>query len=122
MMGSAGLLRAGTQKEKSTMGMTKDLRDTVKKRAQSDGEFRKALLVEAVNAYLDGDEDTGKTLLREAITATVGFDQLEADLRKPSKSLQRMFGPRGNPNTASFFATLKALQKRVGVTLTVRAQ
>jgi hypothetical protein len=32
-----------------------------------------------------------------------------------------MLGPRGNPNTANFFAILRALQKRVGVTLTVRA-
>jgi hypothetical protein len=62
----------------------------------------------------------GKTVLREVINATVGFEQLAADLRKPSKSLHRMLGPRGNPNTANFFAILRALQKRVGVTLTVR--
>jgi DNA-binding phage protein len=104
------------------MAMTKELRETVKKRARNDREFREALLVEAVNAYLDGDEATGKTLLREAITATVGFDQLEADLNRPSKSLNRMFGPRGNPNTASFFETLQALQKKLGVKLIVRAQ
>lgn len=103
------------------MPMTKDLRDTVRKRARNDRDFRKALLVEAMNAYLEGDETTGKTLLREAINATVGFDQLEADLERPNKSLNRMFGPRGNPNTASFFETLKALQKKLGVTLTVRA-
>jgi hypothetical protein len=32
-----------------------------------------------------------------------------------------MLGPRGNPNTANFFAILQALQKRAGENLTVRA-
>jgi len=103
------------------MALTREFRETVYKRAQKDGAFRKALLTEAVNAYLGGDEVTGKTVLREAIDATIGFEQLAADLGKPSKSLHRMLGPHGNPNTANFFAILRALQKRVGVTLTVRA-
>jgi DNA-binding phage protein len=103
------------------MALTRDFRETVYRRAQKDGAFRKALLTEAVNAYLSGDEITGRTVLREVINATVGFEQLAVDLQKPSKSLHRMLGPRGNPNTANFFAILRALQRRVGVTLTVRA-
>lgn len=103
------------------MALTKDFRETVYKRAQRDAAFRRALLVEAMNAYLTGDEETGKALLRDAINATVGFEQLAEDLGKPSKSLQRMVGPSGNPNTANFFAILRALQARVGVRLTVRA-
>ncbi len=103
------------------MALTREFRETVYNRAQRDGAFRKALLTEAVNAYLDGDDITGKAVLQEVINATVGFEQLAADLRKPSKSLHRMLGPRGNPNTANFFAILRALQKRVGVRLTVRA-
>jgi DNA-binding phage protein len=90
-------------------------------RAQRDASFRKALLTEAVNAYLSGDEAMGKTVLREVINATIGFEELAAELQKPSKSLHRMLGPRGNPNTANFFAILQVLQKRVGVKLTVRA-
>jgi DNA-binding phage protein len=103
------------------MALTKEFRETVYNRAQKDRSFRKALLTEAVNAYLSGDELTGKTVLREMINATVGFEQLAAELKKPSKSLHRMLGPRGNPNTANFFAILRALQKKAGVTLTVRA-
>ena len=103
------------------MALTREFRETVYNRAQRDGAFRKALLTEAVNAYLAGDDITGKAVLREVINATVSFEQLAADLRKPSKSLHRMLGPRGNPNTANFFAILRALQKRAGVTLTVRA-
>ena len=101
--------------------MTREFRETVYRRAQKDEAFRKALLTEALNAYLSGDPVTGKAILRDAINAAVGFEQLAADLGKPSKSLHRMLGPHGNPNTSNFFAILGALQKRVGVTLTVRA-
>lgn len=103
------------------MALTRAFRETVYHRAQQDGRFRKALLTEAVNAYLSGDEVTGKAVLRDVINATIGFQQLAADLQKPSKSLHRMLGPGGNPNTANFFAILQVLQKRVGVRLTVKA-
>jgi DNA-binding phage protein len=103
------------------MALTKAFRETVYERAQRDAEFRKALLTEAMNAYLAGDEATGKAVLRDVINATIGFEQLAADLQKPSKSLHRMLGPSGNPNTANFFAILQVLQKRVGVKLTVKA-
>ncbi|MBN8734186.1 MAG: transcriptional regulator [Acidobacteria bacterium] len=103
------------------MALTKEFRDTVYQRAQRDARFRKALLTEAMNAYLGGDESTGKAVLRDVINATVGFEQLGAELGKPSKSLHRMLGPSGNPSTANFFAILQVLQKRVGVKLTVKA-
>jgi DNA-binding phage protein len=103
------------------MALTRAFRETVYKRAQRDGVFRKALLTEAVNAYLSGDEATGKAVLRDVVNATVGFEQLAADLQKPSKSLHRMLGPGGNPSTANFFAILQVLQKRVGMKLTVKA-
>ena len=103
------------------MALTKAFRETVYHRAQQDGAFRKALLTEAVNAYLGGDEASGKAVLRDVINATIGFEQLAADLQKPSKSLHRMLGPGGNPNTANFFAILQVLQKRIGVRLTVKA-
>jgi DNA-binding phage protein len=103
------------------MALTKAFRETVYKRAQRDGAFRRAMLTEAVNAYLGGDEATGKIVLRDVINATIGFEQLAAELRKPSKSLHRMLGPKGNPNTVNFFAILLVLQRSVGVKLTVKA-
>lgn len=103
------------------MALTKSFRETVYNRAQRDASFCKVLLTEAVNAYLGGDEMTEKTVLRDVINATIGVGQLAADLQKSSKSLHRMLGPRGNPNTVNFFAILQVLQKRVGVRLTVQA-
>jgi DNA-binding phage protein len=103
------------------MALTKAFRETVCERVQRDSKFRKALLTEALNAYLSGDEAVGKAVLRDIINATVGFEPLAAELGKPAKSLHRMLGPSGNPSTANFFAILQVLQKRAGVKLTVKA-
>ena len=103
------------------MALTREFRETVYERAERDAGFRKALLTEAMNAYLGGDEAAGRAVLRDVVNATVGFEGLAEELGKPSKSLHRMLGPRGNPSTANFFAIVRALQKSVGVKLTVKA-
>ena len=103
------------------MALTREFRETIYARAQRDAAFRKALLTEAMNAYLSGDEATGKSILRDLVNATIGFEKLARAVRKPSKSLHRMLGPSGNPNTSNFFAILSVLQDRVGVKLRVRA-
>jgi hypothetical protein len=72
-----------------------------------------------MNAYPGGDEATGKAVLRDLVNATIGFEELAVELGRPSKSLHRMLGPRGN--TANFFALLQVLQRRAGVRLTVKA-
>jgi DNA-binding phage protein len=103
------------------MALTKDFRETIYARAQRDAAFRKSLLTEAVNAYFGGEEAVGKAVLKDLINATIGFEKLAAAVEIPSKSLHRMLGPGGNPNTKSFFAVLRALQEREGVHLRVRA-
>lgn len=90
-------------------------------RVQRDRKFREALFSEAINAYLAGDTVTGKALLRDLINATVGFEELAAELDKPSKSLHRMLAPHGNPNTENFFGIVSALQKKTRVRLRVTA-
>lgn len=65
-------------------------------------QFRQALFTEAINAYLAGDSATGKTMLRDLVNATIGFESLAAEVGAPSKSLHRMLGPAGNPSTKNF--------------------
>ncbi len=72
------------------MALTRDFKQTVMARAQRDHRFREALFSDAINAYLSGDTVTGKAMLRDLINATVGFEKLSAEIRKPSKSLHRM--------------------------------
>ena len=58
------------------MPLTREFRATIKSRAERDPAFRKALLTEALNVYFEGDEATGKALLKDLIHATIGFEEL----------------------------------------------
>jgi hypothetical protein len=76
---------------------TKSLKELVQGQVKTDKRLAQALLREGVDAMLSGDVETGKTILRDYIKATVGFEKLgEATVTSPT-SLIRMFGPRGNP-------------------------
>lgn len=109
------------KKRRSEMPLTKDFKETIQERASRDARFREALLREAVDALLSGDMETGKTVLRNYINATVGFDKLATVTKKSPKSLMRMLGPKGNPQARNFFEIVAYLQKREGVRLKVRA-
>lgn len=104
------------------MALTRDFRETVVARVQRDARYREALFTEAINAYLTGDTATGKAILRDLVNATVGFEGLAAEVRKPSKSLHRMLAPHGNPNTENFFDIVSALQRITRVKLRVTAR
>ena len=71
--------------------------EAIRDRAQREPRFRKALLREAIELMLPGDEKTGRAILRDYISATVGFRRLEEATSIPANSLMRMFGPSGNP-------------------------
>jgi DNA-binding phage protein len=101
------------------MALTKNFRDTVRERAQRDPEFRLALLEEAINTMIAGDLETGRTIMRNYINATVGFPQLSKKTHIPKTSLMRMFGPSGNPSAGNLFGVIAALQKQEGVSLAV---
>ncbi|MCC7345891.1 MAG: transcriptional regulator [Variibacter sp.] len=101
------------------MAKTKSLKDLVERQVRGDKKFAEALLREGVDAMLAGDIETGKTILRDYIKATVGFEKLGAATGAPPKSLIRMFGPRGNPQAKNLFGVIGYLQKRAGVRLHV---
>ncbi len=101
------------------MARTKSFKELVQRHVKSDAKFAEALLREGVDAMLSGDLDTGKTILRDYIKATVGFEKLGKATDTPPKSLIRMFGPRGNPQAKNLFSVIGYLQKRAGVRLHV---
>ena len=104
------------------MALTKDFKATIQIRAQRDPAFRKALLIEAIDCLLVGDIETGKIILRDYINATIGFEELAEVIDKSSKSLMRMFGPKGNPQASNLFAVISYLQEREGIHLEVKAR
>jgi hypothetical protein len=101
------------------MARTKSFRDLVQHYVKRDAKFAEALLREGVDAMLSGDVETGKTILRDYIKATIGFEKLGAATGALPKGLIRMFGPRGNPQAKNLFSVIGYLQKRAGVELRV---
>jgi DNA-binding phage protein len=102
------------------MAKTKSFKELVQGQVKTDKKFAEALLREGIDAMLSGDMDAGKTILRDYIKATVGFEKLGAATGAPPKSLIRMFGPRGNPQAKNLFSVIGYLQKRAGLQFHVR--
>ncbi len=103
------------------MALTRDFKETIQARAERDPAFRRELLKEGIETFLAGDVETGKTILRDYVNATVGFEALgEATGRSP-KSLMRMLGPAGNPTARNIFEVISHLQDKEGVRFQVRA-
>ena len=103
------------------MPLTRSFKEFVKSRIEQDSKFRQALFQEAVQALIEGDVDTAKSVLRDYINATIGFPALAKMTKMPAKSLMRMFGPKGNPTAVNLFGVIVALQEKTGVHLEVRA-
>ena len=101
------------------MAKTGSFKELVQTRVKNDKKFAEALLREGVDAMLSGDVETGKTILRDYIKATVGFEKLGEATGTQPKSLIRMFSPRGNPQAKNLFGVLGYLQKRAGLKLHV---
>jgi DNA-binding phage protein len=94
------------------MALTRDFKETIRARARRDSSFRKELLREGIESFLSGDIETGKTVLRDYINATVGFSQLAEMTHHSPKSLMRMLGPSGNPHASNLFEIVAYLQKK----------
>jgi DNA-binding phage protein len=103
------------------MPLTRSFKEFVKSRIERDPKFRQALFQEAVQTLIEGDVDTAKSVLRDYINATIGFEALAEATRMPPKSLMRMFGPKGNPTAVNLFGVIAVLQAETGVHLQVRA-
>jgi hypothetical protein len=91
--------------------LTRDFKETVQGRIARDPAYRRELLREGVECLLSGDLDTGKAILRDYINATIGFEELSNLTQKSTKSLMRMFGPRGNPQARNLFDVIAHLQR-----------
>ncbi len=97
------------------MALTRDFKETIRARVQRDQAFRRALLREAVEAMLNGDVETGKSVLRDYINATVGFGELAEVTHRSPKSLMRMLGPQGNPQARNLFEIVSYLLHQEGI-------
>ncbi len=97
------------------MALTKSFRETVQKRVKNDPAFRTQLLEEALNCFLEGDINTGKSLLRDYLNATESTRTIADKIETNVKSLQRMVGQRGNPTTRNLFLIFNACMSNEGI-------
>ena len=99
------------------MALTRNFKETVIQRVQSDSSFAQALLDEAATLFLNGEPETARLILPELVNATIGFEQLAALTARPSKSLHRMLSPAGNPSMDNLAAIFRAVRERLQVRL-----
>jgi len=97
------------------MPLTKSFKVTVQSRIANDPSFRDEFLREGIAHFLSGDLETGKSMLRDYINATIGFEKLGQLTKRPAKSLMRMLGPNGNPQARNLFEVLAQLQNAEGL-------
>ena len=101
------------------MALTTSFNETIRKKLQESRGFRRALLKEAVGCMIEGDVETGKSLLRKYINGTIGFVKLGEALGRSPKVLMRMFSAKGNPQAKNLFEIVAYLQKVEGTVLEV---
>jgi len=99
------------------MALTRDFKETLVERVQSDPEFAQTLLNEAVSLFLNGEPETARLILRDLVNATVGFEDLSLRVGTPSKSLHRMLSQRGNPNMDNLSAILSAMAASLNISI-----
>lgn len=100
--------------------LTRDFKETVKERAARDPAFAKAMLDEAATAFLNGEPHVARLILRDLVNASVGFEDLAAETKRPSKSLHRMLSEKGNPSMDNLAAIFGVVGRRLGVQFEVQ--
>jgi hypothetical protein len=108
-----------SKRRASIMPLTRNFKETVMRRVRQDPNFRQELIIEATNAFLEGDLDTGKQLLRDYLNATEALPFIAGELKQDEKSIRRMVGIRGNPTLRNFANLLNACKRRENLKLHV---
>ncbi len=101
------------------MNITRDYKDSINERVDKDPVFTAALLDEAITLFLNGEPDVARLVLRDLVNATVGFEALALEVKKPSKSLHRMLSARGNPTMDNLTKIIGILRNKLGLDIEV---
>ena len=101
------------------MVITRDYKDTINERVSKDPAFTAALLDEAITLFLNGEPEVARLMLRDLVNATVGFEKLALNIKKPSKSLHRMLSARGNPTMDNLTKIIGILRNNLGLDIEV---
>ena len=94
------------------MLLTQDYKNTLTERVANDPAFAKALLDEAISLFLNDEPEVARLVLRDLVNATIGFEALAQEVKKPSKSLHRMLSAKGNPTMDNLTKIVSILKNR----------
>ena len=94
------------------MPLSREFKELVVTRANIDPEFRKGLIIEAINMILSGEIAAGRIMLRDYINATGAMDDICKQLNKHKSSISRMLGPSGNPTLENIVPIIRACADR----------
>lgn len=97
------------------MALTKEFKDTVMELCK-DPEYRKALLHEALESYLEGEICVGNSLIRDYLNGSQCFLDVSNLLQIKESGLRRMVGPTGNPTAKNFFRLFNICLQRERIT------
>ncbi len=101
------------------MPLSREFKELVVTRAEEDPEFRRGLIIEAINMILDGEITSGRMMLRDYINATGAMADICKALNKHKSAIARMLGPSGNPTLESIVPVIRACANREKVNLSV---
>ncbi|MEM9212925.1 MAG: transcriptional regulator [Cyanobacteria bacterium P01_F01_bin.150] len=101
------------------MTLTRDFRETVHQRVETDSEFAVALLEEAIALFLNGEPETARLVLRDLVKATIGLDQLALEIETSNTHLHEMLAMNGNPSMENLTQIFNVLRKTLKVNIKV---
>lgn len=104
------------------MAHTRDFRLTMIERARREPAFARAMLDEAATLFLNGEPDLARSILRDLVNVTMGFEPLAQKTGKSSKSLHRMLSQTGNPTMDNLAAIFDAVRLSLSVQFKVTAK
>jgi len=97
------------------MALTKEFKDTVMELCK-DPDYRKALLHEALESYLDNDIAVGNSLVKDYLNGSQNFLAASNLLKTQESGLRRMVSRTGNPTAKNFFLLFNACLQLENIT------
>ncbi len=79
------------------------------------------MLSEALELLAENDVQTAKSIIRNYVLASIGFEALAKVVGKKPESVKRMLSAKGNPTISNMAALLSSLTAHEGVDLHVEA-
>lgn len=104
------------------MALAIPVRETFLRRMKRDPAYRDGLLSEGVEAFLRGETELAKSIFRDYVHVTGGFEKLADATGIGAKTLHRMLGPKGNPTMRHVGAMLAHFTKRHRLTVQVQSR